>query len=68
MKATLLTNLVVMSVLIICVTIAAINFGRPGILFWYMLAPLLSFSYKETPDKPEQKLTSKDVFGDGGKQ
>lgn len=45
-KFTLLTNMVIESVYIICVTVAAIHFGRVAILAWSLLLIAIGYSYK----------------------
>lgn len=41
----MLVNIGIYMTYIICVTVAAIHFGRPLILAWYLLTPFLSMNY-----------------------
>lgn len=53
MKSVMLCNMVIKSVFALCVTIAAIYFGKAGILWWYVLFPFIGYEYKSTPSKKE---------------
>lgn len=46
MKSVMTANIIIKSVFAICVTAAACYFGNPVILGWYMLLPLLGYSYE----------------------
>lgn len=46
-KFTLLTNIIIYAVYIICVTFAACYFGKPALLIWYVLVIFLGSTYKE---------------------
>ena len=45
MKIVMLANMVIMATYAVCVTCAAIYFGNPDILWWYVLLGFLGFSY-----------------------
>lgn len=51
MKSVMICNLIIKSVFAVCVTVAAIYFGKVGILWWYVLLMLIGYDYKETPLK-----------------
>ena len=55
MKATMLCNIVIKSVFALCVTAAAIYFGNPRILWWYILLMFLGYDYKQTHTKEGAK-------------
>lgn len=42
-KILMIANIIIESVFYICVTIAAIYFGKPSILAWYLLATMNYF-------------------------
>lgn len=41
MKVKLIVNSAIVCVFVSCVTIAAMHFGKPGILSWYLLTLLM---------------------------
>ena len=43
----MITNIVIISTFAVCVTIAAIHFDKPAILWWYLLMPCLAFTWKK---------------------
>ena len=51
MKSVMLCNIIVKSVFAICVTVAAIYFGRVGILWWYLLLFGIGYEYNSEPVK-----------------
>ncbi len=51
MKSVMLCNIIVKSVFAICVTVAAICFGRVGILWWYLLLLGIGYDYHREPAK-----------------
>ena len=53
MKAVMIANTVIMSVYAICVTLAAVHFNNPGILWWYLMMGVIGFTYKSGSDGKE---------------
>ena len=51
MKFVIIGNIIIKSIFALCVTVAAIYFRNPNILWWYMVVPFLGYDYKETPIK-----------------
>ena len=49
LKFTMITNIIIKSVYIICITLMAIHFEKVGICWWYLLALFLGYDYKENP-------------------
>ncbi len=49
MKSVLITNLVIKVIFIISITVLAISFNNLNILWWFLMLPLLGYTYKETP-------------------
>lgn len=45
MKSVMVCNIIIKSVFALCVTIAAIYFGRVGILWWYLLLLGIGYDY-----------------------
>ena len=46
MKSVMTANIVIKSMLVVCVTVAACFFAEPKILWWYTLLPLVGYEYK----------------------
>ncbi len=42
----IMCSMIIKSVFVICVTLAAIYFMKPSILWWYLLVFLLGWEYK----------------------
>lgn len=53
-KWTMLCNLITEATYIVCVTVAAMHFDKPSLLWWYIMVLFMGMSYKETPIKKEQ--------------
>lgn len=51
MKFAMLANMVIEAVYAVCVTVAAIYFGRAAILWWYLLLLVMGCTYKESVAK-----------------
>lgn len=49
MKIVMLCNIIVKLVFAICVTVAAIYFGRVGVLWWYLLLVGIGYEYHSEP-------------------
>lgn len=49
-KFSMLTNIIIYAVYIICVTFAACFFGKPALLVWYVLVIFLGSACKEEPN------------------
>lgn len=50
-----ITNTIVRTAYVICVTLAAIAFNNPILLFWYVLVLFLGHSYSSTTKKEDQQ-------------
>lgn len=48
-----LGNIIVKSVYTICVTVAAIYFAKPAILWWYVLLLLIGFGWEKGDNEEE---------------
>lgn len=46
MKTVMFVNMVIMTAYAMCVTYAAVRFDNAAILWWYLLLPMLGFSYE----------------------
>lgn len=46
MKAVMTANILIKITFIICVTILAIIFQKIGLLWWFLLTPILGYEYK----------------------
>ena len=53
MKAVMIANTIIMATYAICVTIAAVHFNNPSILWWYLMMGAIGFSYKSGNDGKE---------------
>lgn len=49
MKITMIANILIKCVLMVCITVAAIHFNRVGVLWWFVLVPFVGYDYKSTP-------------------
>jgi hypothetical protein len=47
MNALMIANMIIMTTYAMCVTYAAVHFNDPGILWWYLLLPLIGFTSTE---------------------
>ena len=47
----MLANVAIKSIYAACVTVAAVCFDKPSILWWYVLLLFLGWDYKEIPSK-----------------
>ena len=54
MRVVMIANTVIMSVYAICVTLAAVHFNNPGILWWYLMMGVIGFTYKSGRDGKEK--------------
>ena len=50
MKNVMQTNLFIKVVFTLCVTAAAIYFGKAGVLWWYVLLPFIGYEYKSSSE------------------
>ena len=52
----MISNVVIKSVFMICVTVLAIVFNKTSLLWWFLLTPLLGYEYHgKTDDQPTEK-------------
>lgn len=52
-KIIMIANIIIESVFYICVTIAAIYFGKPSILAWYLLSTVNYFKTKPREERDD---------------
>lgn len=50
-KFIILASLLVKTVFAVCITVAAIHFNKPAILWWYCLAAFVGWTYESKKDK-----------------
>ena len=60
LKFVMLGNILVKIAYITSVTAAAIHFGKPSILWWYLLAAFLGMEYRSERDK-KNEVTNDDT-------
>lgn len=53
MKDVMIANTIIIATYAICVTIAAVHFNNPGILWWYLMMRFIGFNYKSGSDGKE---------------
>lgn len=51
MKSVMIGNTIIKSVFTICVTVAAMHFDKPSLLFWLVMLIAIGYDYKSTPSK-----------------
>ena len=50
MKIVIIGSIILKAIFFICVTIAAIYFQKPSLLWWYILGCFMGYEYESTPD------------------
>ena len=50
MKAVMIANTIIMSTYAVCVTLAAIHFDSPSILWWYVMLGFIGFTTERKKD------------------
>jgi hypothetical protein len=50
MIITMIANIIIRTAFMLCITILSLKFKNTGILWWFLLTPLLGYEYKRKVD------------------